>query len=852
MADIENCLLKVANAFEGKVDKDTLKAIKDELVEILNSNGSDGNVLAAKKALADFYSNQRLELTKWQKQQLQDIIVLRDAESIVFNEKLDDPTEGIKALISGSEKLAFEGANNSMYVRSESIKRQLMASLLLDIQNERVGNDPPGALFDLAKSGTLEKEIDLEVFNPGSTGNARAAAIAKIYNKYADKVFQMKQQAGINLNKIKGWLPQTHSKEKMLAFGDPDASRERWVNFVRDKIDIKRTFNVDAMPADKIDKFLNAAFDDIVLGKYHNRIVQSIEDAPTQKNYKNVQKQLEASRQIHFKDGESAYAYNKEYGIKDRFETMLNNIHNSAINIAQVEFFGSNPKGNLNKLITNARQRLSLEYSQALKAGDVDTANKKSDQLNRLNSQESEIKNIFNTATGELDRPLDLSFHRAQRAVQTFNSLVLLGSASISAVQEVASFYTMMRNEYGVHPLKAINDSFTTMLNLTFSKKKRMQVAKEINLFIDDTQAAVYQRFGINPLDPEGVSRIASLFFKYTGLQAITEGMKYGSARMISRNIYSLRNLEFDKLPDNFRHNVAQRYRINAENWNVIRQAEGDLADGTKGVTIDSIEKLAIDDKLKRDTIMKYQQYLTDHMEIVSPTPNARDRNIWLRGTQAGTVNGILMRLFAELKGQPTAATRLFRRVAASDPSNTGYRGLSEIRKGGVGSKKQMAEFMIAMISISYIRDSLQQALENKTPRDPTNLDTLRDIIVRSGVGGVIGDVMLNQYSIPESLVGPTATRIGKAINIANNAASSDKNKRNKAKRDFDNMIKRNIPFNNVWWAKYMLKYHLLDATLEKAIPGYQANELKKLKKRRKDTEGLLFDQKEFIDDDLF
>ncbi len=98
---------------------------------------------------------------------------------------------------------------------------------------------------------------------PGITGNANAKYAADVFAKYAEISRIRVNEAGANIGKLGGWVPQNHDAAKMLK-----VKPKEWAEKVLAGLDVERTFP-DVTDPDEIRKILEDIYVTISTGRGH-------------------------------------------------------------------------------------------------------------------------------------------------------------------------------------------------------------------------------------------------------------------------------------------------------------------------------------------------------------------------------------------------------------------------------------------------------------------------------------------------------------------------------------------------------------------------------------------------------
>jgi hypothetical protein len=217
--------------------------------------------------------------------------------------------------------------------------------------------------------------------------------------------------------------------------------------------------------------------------------------------------------------------------------------------------------------------------------------------------------------------------------------------------------------------------------------------------------------------------------------------------------------------------------------------------------------------------------------DSVSLTQTARSRGALLQGTQAGTLPGEVMRFISMIKTPAFAMHDMLKAGIhnnASVPQDKLWKAMLD------GNNLQLlAKFAPVMMGLSYIGLATKALLKGETPPDPTKPQVAMDMFVRSGVGGIYGDMMLGEYdrayrNVVTDVAGPagqTANQVGK---IWAKALRGEK-----IGKDTFNLMLSSIPGNNHLLIRPAADFLFLNAINEEMSPGATGRRNRRLQEER-------------------
>ncbi len=234
------------------------------------------------------------------------------------------------------------------------------------------------------------------------------------------------------------------------------------------------------------------------------------------------------------------------------------------------------------------------------------------------------------------------------------------------------------------------------------------------------------------------------------------------------------------------------------------------------------------------DTLaLKLATYYSDAGDRATITPGIGDRQTILRGTRPGTWEGELMRFIAQFKTWPVA---MVRQTLAAE------RGTQAIG-GAVGGMMQVAA---GMMLFGYLRNTLADLFQGKTPRDATDPRTWLHAFASGGSAGIFGDYLFGQTNrFGQGLfadvhlhidLGPVLGEgLNDAMTLWNNLrdyAAGDRTKLKDIPPELLRMAKNNTPFINLFYTRAAMNYLFLASLQESMSPGYLRRSRDNLKKQ--------------------
>lgn len=223
----------------------------------------------------------------------------------------------------------------------------------------------------------------------------------------------------------------------------------------------------------------------------------------------------------------------------------------------------------------------------------------------------------------------------------------------------------------------------------------------------------------------------------------------------------------------------------------------------------------------RRDLELATRRFFADEMRFGFLEPDAASRRWSLQGTRPGTVWGEAARFIMQFKGYPLAFTQrvLGRAILGGGGEPLPGGGAAERMWGD--QARHIGGLIAGLVVTGYISMTVKDLIRGFGPRDPSEPKTILAALVQSGGAGIYGDYLFAQASrfgntALESLAGPVPST------LANLAQFGVKLRDGDAKAgEALNLALQNTPFINMWYAKPLLDFLILNALREGLSPGF-------------------------------
>lgn len=675
-------------------------------------------------------------------------------------------------------------------------------------------------LFKITKGGSLDKEIMIELFEtrqggqPGKSNSSEARDIATNIKRVQDRIRDDYRSAGMPVRDIDGYImKQAHDREKILALDeDVDVARRKWAESVLPLLDQERMFSLDKTKEQRLEVLTEIA-QTLIDGRSRkaNHLEGAADELITTANYGNVAKGALQERALHFKDGEHFYRYNKEFGRRSLFESLMTGIQTDARAIGAIEIFGSSPEAAL-AADSQRIKNLIGDDAEALEGfGDaIDFAN---------NALRPQVFGYDLTLANNL-------YSKVNSTMRALNNAFLLGKAGLWSVVDLATAASQITQLTGDNYIKTQLNVFSDAIS-QINPKYKSEVTKMMGVYLDDMMALNYQRLGLTDVDdfaPGWSKNLQHYTFTLSGLNWITNVSRNATAMGISRSLGRRVDQVFGDLDISIQKSLME-FGIGPEKWDFLRQSALELSNGEKMIVPENIE----DSQLS----IQLQQLYDAAAEMGSPEPSARAKARLLNGTQPGTFWGEFHRAIAQFKSFPVFMHDIMMKTANSDPDIDAVTFFGDVAQGRA-NYRALSQLAISTTLMAYFADVLVSASDNKKPKDPTDPQTWKDALVRSGVAGLWGDLLLSDHgryggSRFDSLAGPVLGKADDAVSLAEDALAG----KDVGRKSFDFVLKNVTP--NTFYLKTGLDYMFLDDFREVLEPGYKAKKQRRQMQENRD-----------------
>lgn len=808
MAD---CLKIIDEVSAGRLNDDELEELITELQDVQNSravrDGLDnvesamlrkGQVIAEETELAAMIEKRN---------RLKNILVEQNLTRLVnaADEATGNPSLGLEAALVGVNA-PFDGAQRSVDSLTNGLVNEYAGGLIADLRRNNL----------LTQFNNMKGEFELEVAKVMNALNTpdggmpnvsrEAQDIGRMMHKYQRaSIDRLNQEGGYVVRKSGYVVRQSHKPERMAKAG-----RDVWKRTIAPLLDFEKM----EIPENRIDEFLDSAFDAIESGVRLNQEVTDLQRAF--KGPGNIAKKDAASRVLEFKSPEAWMEYDQQFGNASLREGFLQDLTRASRNTALMINFGTNPNAML--------QRVADAQARKFRADP-----EKRGRFTKVGTPNNSLQNMMDEVTGDINLTSNHKVANVMSGYRAVQTMAKLGGAWISALSDVG-FMATNRIYQGRSMLDAWGDAFRAPFEGMSRGDKRV-MADMMGAGLEAQLGDFMARFNASDQVAGRTSKLMSTFFKLNLLGPWTDANKRGVTMMISRDLAMNSTKAFDALPNDMQR-MLRVYGMDAKQWEIARQAVQEGPDGrtyllpgdvanVRGKQFTGLSE-GQQDALRNQVKSNLFSMLSSEADFAVPSPGARERAILRQGYRPGTAAGEAIRFVTQFKSfGVTALTKVMGRQVYG----TGAKSVTDIFRRGLGANMGLVNSIVMTTVMGYFVLQAKELMKGREPR-PANTKTFVAAAMQGGGLGIYGDFLFGEANrfgggTLETLAGPGIGTAAEAVDLLQRARGVVEGGDEDLRGDALRLAKSNIPFANLFYAKGAMDY-LLWYQLQEAInPGY-------------------------------
>lgn len=697
-------------------------------------------------------------------------------------------------------------------------------------------------LFQTVRSGGLAREWVREVAElnkgdqgqPGITKSPQAQAIAKIMNRWQNLAKADMNREGAWIGDYFGYVTRTsHDADAIRRAGFPT-----WLRAIGPALDEAKTFE----GVDDPRKFMEGVYNALITGVHLTPDgLQGMKD-PAFSGPANMARKASEGRVLHFKDADSWFDYNEQFGTSSPLETIIHSLDRTARDVALMRRWGTNPRAEFEADL----QRLKEKYRDT-----------NPESVIALSNGQPELANRFSFLDGHANQPVASLGAKVLATMRTIETMGKLGNVAFTHLTTAATKAAELRRN-GVGLFEAYGDFFKSLARGRGAGETR-EIMDLLYTGVAGRQQSLLDRVQADDSLPGTVSRLGGLFMKATGLTYMLNAERSGNEFTLARYLGSNLDKPWEGLKEETRRELLKA-DIGGPEWELLRNApDHPTVEGRAFLTPDAANRISaaeVEAHLRareatgpeslrglqslgpeaspervnrmatdfRDGLaMRLHAYYRDSADRAIVTPDIPERSFWYGGTRPGTWKGEALRSISQFKMWPTAVIRqqIGAELYGGQSKSEAFRGVLALAGGAT--------------VLGYMRMAAVDMLNGKNPRAPNDPKTWLAALAQGGGFGILGDYLFGDYSrfghnLAESLLGPVVGGLGgDVINIYNNvkqvAFGETEAARESARKQLAPEIVRtalsHVPFVNLFYTRLAIEYGFLWDLQEYMSPGY-------------------------------
>jgi hypothetical protein len=435
----------------------------------------------------------------------------------------DRPVDGLRAILRSSPISRF-GSGNSV-IRGQAGRADfLVGSLYTNLAEKR--------LFKLFVSGEFDVDIHRAMWKldakDNDFGNIRAKAIdiAKEVRKINEFARQQANTHGAAIGRLDGFVT-TRATDSLKVKQRADG----WLQFMEENLDFERTL-ADVDPDLRVKK-LQEMRTEFMANKHIRFDTPNTTSALT--GFGNVGKSLSHERVLHFKTPEAEAKYAVDFGSGNLAKSVMFHLERMGADTAIMEHLGPNAKANLDAV--------HLELMKDAKAA----------QDHKLLDDLKDYKRF-------VDRDLWPQISGEARGIE--NQIAARVSSTVAGVQQMSSLGQAMLSMFSDLAISASEVNYqgrsflggmaeaTNSLLKGVPEGEMRDIQTSLGVLADGIKGSVIGRWTSGDMMPGQFASMVQKFFKYTGIQAWPDKVRYGFSESMSNWLGSNTRHRYAELPD--------------------------------------------------------------------------------------------------------------------------------------------------------------------------------------------------------------------------------------------------------------------------------------------------------------
>lgn len=678
-----------------------------------------------------------------------------------------------------------------------------------------------GYLIDADKVKLLVKEI----FGKPS-GDAEIAGLAKSVQDTLEQLRLHYNRYGGDIKKLANYgIPQSHSHYKVIQAGEGEWIKTTFPMVDRSKY---RHENGKLMNDAEVKEVLKAVYSTIS-SEGHNKasvqahLVQSETDLPVGMN---MQALHQHHREVHFKDADAWVKYQEDFGEVNFHDLLSNHVRRMSTEIGMMQTFGSNPE----KLVKQLGHDLLNKMMQDPKYVK---------EHRKIQKQAALINKHYDELAGQA-LPIDSNLAQVGGMLRSWTVATKMGSAFLTAFSDQATM-KLASEMHGIAYTKVFGKHIKQ-----FKNKEDREFAISIGLGVREMTNALV-RFGDDDLASASTKlakantntrKIANAVIRASGLNHITASAKRAFGVSLMHHVSNLNSAKKWAELGPKDKKMLEGGGIKEDDWTLLQLVtRTEAPTGEKLITNQDIFKMSDDAildyynfdktgytaqdladhafKLKEQLANKYMNNIYTETNAAVLEVGARETTFMGLGRERGTVTNELTRFFWQFKQFPLAM--IMRQWT---------RGMAQ------GTPQEKFVYFAKLFAYTTVMGGLVAQIQNLTQGkdldDPTTLDFYMKAIVKGGSASFLADAISatsdpTERSVKDFIIPPAFKDLMSVGTMATGAGQAYLSERDSSYgAEAVNVIKNNIPFQNVWYSRLVFDRLVIAELQELFDEGYR------------------------------
>ena len=765
---MKDCLNNIQHKVKH-LTKDEVQALAKEVEGVIGDSQVSGRSVDETVSTMLNQYNERLVYAK-QKRALMEQAYKRQEEFL--DQFADNPERGIESMMASTYgKTKYEGAGNISRTR-QALSDIWIGSFMTIMERH------PG-LEKRFKSG----ELDVEIYRYHQTGDASgldkgALALAQSMKKVQNMVYNAKRKAGYRVKYLEEYTITTKHNPK----GMRNLKERGWKELAR------RTFDWERMGVASADReaYLTTKWQQMSQKDVQN--FWDISDDFTSLKTENAIKKIEEERFIHFKSPEKTVEYNRALGNPPLAEQFVRGLMKDAGSIAAAQHLSPQHKQVFNKLISTARRKAAS---------------------NGKTINEPKMRRLYQLAVESIDHPEKNFVAMIGDTMRKITNMSKLGGALVTTATDFAYAPAIISGMTGKNFLQVQKDVFTDSVKFFQHTGRSKEFAAQLGVMGEEIIGMMQvNRFGDDMTGSDWFNKSHNAIMRMSGLPRQSRALRLSIMKRTSQYIHELSSLPYKELSPGMQEWFG-RFGVTDQKWNILREAFDDFGDGTKGVTMSSIDNL-MDVHFHREGVTKpgdisrtkmdlkvaLSSFLSEASEIGSPTPGIRVAELKAR-FDPNTVMGQAALSMLQFKSFALAMAQTMKAINTTGTS------------AKFGNIKATGQAVASATALGYMVLAAKNYSKGKEAPD-FGPETFVRSAIQGGAGMIYADFLLADYtksyiSLAGNMAGPAVTGVGTDIAVALSSLSQVLDKHgnytplsNADKKRVLDVFERNMPGKSI------------------------------------------------------